>query len=88
MLGQPVFLQGVWSQPFLPFRRAISAWAGLLMRFSPGSILTLERIGNKIPRFSMYFAYFPGKKEILPESGQKEQSPESRTGQIRPGGKT
>jgi len=36
----------------------------------------------------MYFAYFPGKKEILPESGQKEQSPESRTGQIRPGGKT
>ena len=88
MLGQPVFLQGVWSQPFLPFRRAISAWAGLFMRFSPGSIFTVEKIGNKIPRFSMYFAYFPGKKEIIPVSGQKEPSPESRTELIRSGGKT
>jgi len=88
MLGQPVFLQGLWSQPFLPFRRAFSAWAGSLMRFSPGSILTLEKIWNKIPRFSKYFAYFPGKKEIIPESGQKEQSPKPRTEQFRPGGKT
>jgi hypothetical protein len=58
------------------------------MRFSPGSILTLEKIWNKIPRFSMYLAYFPGKKEIIPESGPKEQSPEPRTEQFRPGGKT
>jgi hypothetical protein len=75
MLGRPIFLQGLWSQPFLPFRRAFSAWAGILMRFSPGSILTLEKIWNKIPRFSMYFAYFPGKRKSFRKAGRKNKAP-------------
>jgi hypothetical protein len=57
------------------------------MRFTPVSILTLEKIGNKILRFSLHFAPFPGKGAVIPESGPKEGHPESWRGQIRQGGK-